>query len=191
MDKFEEKKITKKRIFAKNTWFDWLINYIPKPIQKVCVKNKILNLFKTSTTKDCSKPKHDGKKSGKLNNEREAIKDRIIRDIKTLFEQQEEDYYKSVRVGNFYSNNFIEYESNSDRNKTLLIKEYLDQIKPYLKEIINNLRKSDTLKIQLTIAINSISSKDSDEERIMYSNIENTEIMIYDKADEVIKEPFE
>ena len=30
-----------------------------------------------------------------------AIKDRIIRDIRTLFKQQGEYYYKLVRVGNF------------------------------------------------------------------------------------------
>ena len=33
----------------------------------------------------------------------------IIRDIKTFFEQQE-DYYKPVRVGNFWNNNYIQYE---------------------------------------------------------------------------------
>ena len=33
-------------------------------------------------------------------------------------------------------------------------KKYLDQIKPHLKVILNNSRKSDTWKIQLAIAIN-------------------------------------
>ena len=41
--------------------------------------------------------------------ENKTIKDRRIRDIKNLFEQ-EEDHHKPVRVGNFYSNNYIEYE---------------------------------------------------------------------------------
>ena len=67
----------------------------------------------------------------------------IIRDIKNLFEQGE-DYYKSLRISNFYSNNDIEYENNGDRNKTLSIKKYLDEIKLYLKDIIKNLKKSDT-----------------------------------------------
>ena len=43
-------------------------------------------------------------------------KDRIIIDIRTLFE--EEDYYKPKRVSNFQKNNHTEYESNADR-KTL------------------------------------------------------------------------
>ena len=57
-----------------------------------------------------------------------AIKGRIVRDIRSLFEQ-EEDYYKPVRVGNFYSTNYIKYESNSDRNKSLSIKEFFEEIK--------------------------------------------------------------
>ena len=45
-----------------------------------------------------------------------TIKDSVIRDMKKLFDQ--EDYYKPVRVDNFYSNNYIKYKSNDDRNKT-------------------------------------------------------------------------
>ena len=48
--------------------------------------------------------------------ENEAIKERVIRDIRNLFENEEEDYYKPVQVGNFWSNNYIEYVSNDDRN---------------------------------------------------------------------------
>ena len=42
--------------------------------------------------------------------ETKAIKDRILRDIKNLFEheEEEENYYKPVRVSNFWSNNYIE-----------------------------------------------------------------------------------
>ena len=82
----------------------------------------------------------------------------------------------------------MEYEINVDRNKTLSIKEYLDEIKPYLKNIINNLNKSDTQKIQLTIAINFIFSKDTDEEHVMHLKRDNKEIMIYDKVNDVIQE---
>ena len=102
--------------------------------------------------------------------ETKAIKDRILRDIKNLFEheKEEENYYKPVRVSNFWSNNYIEYESNGDRNKTLSVEEYLNKIRPYLKDIINNLKKSDTWKIQLTIANNFISSIDNDEECVIH-----------------------
>ena len=45
------------------------------------------------------------------------IKDKIIRDIRTLFESDEEDYYKPVRIGTAFSSNYIEYESNGDKEK--------------------------------------------------------------------------
>ena len=63
-------------------------------------------------------------------------------------------------------------------------------MRPYLKDI-NNLKKSETCKIQLTIAINFISSKDNDEEHVMHSKSDNIEIMINDEADEIIKELFD
>ena len=63
------------------------------------------------------------------------------------------------------SNNYIEYESNGDRNKTLLVEEeHLDKIRAYLKDMI---KKSDTWKNQLTIAINFMSSQDNGEERVV------------------------
>ena len=80
----------------------------------------------------------------RLEKESKAVKDRILRDIKSLFEHEEENYNKPVRVNNFWSNNYIEHESNSDRNKTLSVEEYLNKIRPYLKDIINDLKKSET-----------------------------------------------
>ena len=67
-----------------------------------------------------------------MKKETKAIDDRIITDTWNISEQQEENY-KPVRVGCFYSNNYIEYESNGHRSKTLSIKEYLEKIKLYLK----------------------------------------------------------
>ena len=90
----------------------------------------------------------------RLKKENEAIKDRIIRDIMYLFEHEEEDYCKIIRVGKFWSNNYLEYESKNTKNKTLPVEEYLSKIRPCLKDIINDLKKSGTWKIQLTIAIN-------------------------------------
>ena len=61
--------------------------------------------------------------------------------MKNIFEHEEEqNYHKPVRVSNIWSNNYIASESNGDRNKTLSAEEYLDNIRPYLKDIINNLK---------------------------------------------------
>ena len=77
---------------------------------------------------------------------------------------------------------YIEYESKGDRKKVLSVQEYLHKSRPYLKDIINDFEKSDTWKIQLTIAINFVSSTDNDEERVMHSKSDSIEIMINDKA---------
>ena len=52
-----------------------------------------------------------------------------IKDIRYIFRYKKENYYKPVRVGNFCSNNYIEYESNGDRKKMLLVKVYLNKIR--------------------------------------------------------------
>ena len=64
----------------------------------------------------------------RLKEEIQAIKDRIIRYIRNLFQQEKEDYYKPVRVGNFWSRKYIEYQSNEDRSKTPSIKVYLKKL---------------------------------------------------------------
>ena len=137
----KKEKLTKKRIFTNNTWYDWYdwsINYILRNIVGG-VKNQIMSLFKT---KDYSKPKcakavyGGGKKQSeeniesirdifKLKKENEAIKDRIITYIKTLF-KQEDYYYNPIRVCNFQNNIYIEFENSCDSNKNLSVKEYLN-----------------------------------------------------------------
>ena len=57
--------------------------------------------------------------------------------------------------------NYIEYKKESDRNKTLPVEKYLDKIRIYLKDIINNLKKSCKLKVQLTIPNKPISFIDN------------------------------
>ena len=103
-----------------------------------------------------------------------------------IWQEKELLHYKPVRVGNFWSNNYIEYGSKGDRNKTLWVKEDINEIKPYLQGIINNLKKFNTKKFKLAIAINIYSSKNTDEERVMHPRSANREFMSYDNADEVI-----
>ena len=96
-------------------------------------------------------------------------------------------YYKLVRARNFWSDNYVEYKSKDDR-KTLSVKRYLNKIRPYLKDI-NNLKISDTCKIQLTLTINFISSKDgNNEDHVMHRKSDNIEFMINDKEDDVDEE---
>ena len=50
------------------------------------------------------------------------MNDRLLRYIRTLYESDEEDYYKLIRTGNAFSSNYNEYESNGVKDKTLSIK---------------------------------------------------------------------
>ena len=47
----------------------------------------------------------------RLKRETKGIRVRLLRDIKNLFEHEEKNYYKPVRVSNFRSNNYIEYKT--------------------------------------------------------------------------------
>ena len=78
-----------------------------------------------------------------VKNQMNYLKDNIFESfLKSII-----DFYFSVRVSNFWNNNYIEYESNGDKKKTQSVEEYLNKVSPYLKDIINNLKKSDTWKI--------------------------------------------
>ena len=101
--------------------------------------------------------------------------------------ESEEDYYEPVKISNAFNNNYIEYGSNGDKDKILSIKEYLEIIKQYLSDIINDHKIHDEWKIQLTMEINFISSKDSNETRIMHTTSDNIEIMMGNETDEIIE----
>ena len=64
-------------------------------------------------------------------------------------------------------------------------------IRPNLSDIINNHKTQGEWKIHLKIAINFISSKNSDETRTMHSKSDNIEIMMGSETDEIIEECFE
>ena len=115
---------------------------------------------------------------------------RGIRNLRDLFVLSiDEDYYKPRIVRSAFDGNYIQYESKGDKGKNLPIKKYLKMIKPYLNDLINNhkthgldetwLEKpSSEWKIQPTMAINSISSKDSNETRTMDTKSNNVEMII-------------
>ena len=82
-------------------------------------------------------------------------------------------------------------------------------IRPYLSDIINDHKTPKNLsvhssnevidyetqygewKIQLTMSINFISSKDSDETRNMHAKSDNIEMMMGSEKDDIINELFE
>ena len=98
----------------------------------------------------------------------------------------------SIVVKGSFNNNYAQYESKGDKNKILSIREYLNMIRPYSVNMINDHKNQSEWKIQLTIAVNFISSKpDSDETCIMHTKSNNIEIMIGSDTNEVIEKLFE
>ena len=63
---------------------------------------------------------------------------------------------------------------------------WLNGIKPFQRDIITNLPKSDIWKIQLISSINFIPTNDVEEGRVMHSKSNNIEFMPYDNANEVV-----
>ena len=124
------------------------------------------------------------------------IEFRGIRNVRDLFDLSfDEDYYKPIIAKSAFDGSYIQYESKGDKGRNLSIKKYLNIIKPYIIDRINEHKThglvryhscnkseleetSSEWKIQLTMAINFISSKDSDETRTMHTKSNNVEIMI-------------
>ena len=61
-----------------------------------------------------------------------------IKDLEHLFEEINEDYYKPILVKSSFNENYKEFESRGDKDKTISIEQYLNKTIPYLKELINN-----------------------------------------------------
>ena len=108
---------------------------------------------------------------------RDKLKDKIINDIWTSKEERKKNEH----------NNYMEHESNSDKNRDLSLDEYFNKIESYLRNIIISLQNSDASKIQSTIAIDFIFSKDAEEERVIHSSSGNMKFTHYSDANDVIE----
>ena len=115
-----------------------------------------------------------------------------IRDIENLFDEvSEEDYYKPILVKSSFKGNYKYYESRGDKEKRLSVKQYLNKITPYLYDLINDHRIARRVwKIQISMRVNFISSKDTGETCTIYVWIDNHKIMWGSDTDNIIEELF-
>ena len=82
-----------------------------------------------------------------------------------------------MKTKDAFNNNYIEYESTGDKNKNLSLKQQLNMVIPYLREMINNHKTFGEWKIKLSMKINFVSSKDySDETHIMSNWSDNIKL---------------
>ena len=63
-----------------------------------------------------------------------------IKDVANLFNGVStfEDYYRPTKTKSAFNGNYIEYESKGDKDKNLSPKEYVNMIRPYLNDVIND-----------------------------------------------------
>ena len=113
-----------------------------------------------------------------------------IKAIENLFKISiDKDYYKPKLNKSGYNKNYAQYESKGD--KILSLKEYLNLIEKYLRELLEEYKQKGEWKVQLTIEANFISLKPgSDETRMMYTRSDNIE-MFGDDNDDIIEQLFE
>ena len=90
---------------------------------------------------------------------------------------------KRKTIAGAFNGKYIEHESSSD--KKITIKRYLENIRPYLQDVI------DEQKIYLTMKTNIVSATDPVEYLNMYSISYKSKILSGFDRDEIIEEIFE
>ena len=115
-----------------------------------------------------------------------------IRDIENLFDNDNDnDYYKPIFVKSSFKENYKYYESQGDKDKKLSVEQYLDMIKPYLSDLINENKaienNSNEWKIQINMHVNFVSSNDNGENRTIFVWSDNEEIRLGNETDDIIK----
>ena len=63
----------------------------------------------------------------------------------------DEDYYEPIITKSTFNDNCIQYESKGNKGKILTPSEYLDMIRPYLSDIINDPKTQGERRIILVI----------------------------------------
>ena len=94
--------------------------------------------------------------------------------------------YKPILISTGFNNNYLKH--GSDGNNSLSFMEYLNLIKPYLEDLINDKKNKSEWKLQLTAKISFVSLKpDSDETRLMHTRSNAAEFMSGSETEEIIE----
>ena len=173
-----------KTIFKKNTGIK---DY------KSMYEERLLSVLNESKLVKENGKNFDDARIGKIKKDFNKLRDRLS---KSKTKEIRKDLYR------------IENKKNLSIFSTLSIKEYLNLIRPYLRDIINDnktqgeqkahsgnevidYKTQGEWKIQLTMVTNFISFKDSDEIRTMRTESNNIEIVMGNETVEINEELFE
>ena len=114
-----------------------------------------------------------------------------LRDIENVFDKINDDYYKPILLKSSFDESYKYYESRGDKDKKLSIGQYLNMIKPYLIDLINENKAIETnsneWKIQINMHIIFVSSGDTGEVRTVFVWSDNGEIKLGNEIDDIIK----
>ena len=92
----------------------------------------------------------------------------------------------------FFKGNYKYYVSKGDKEKKLSVRQYLNKITQHLYDLINDHRiAKSVLKIQISMRVNFISSRDTGETRSFYVWSDDVKIMWGSDTDDIITELFE
>ena len=105
-------------------------------------------------------------------------------------ELNEVDYYKPKEVKRAFDGSCVLYESKGDKDNKLVILEYFDIIRPYLRDMIDDHKAKGEWKIQLAMGIIFVSFIDANETREMRTKSDNMTIMSGIETGDVINELF-
>ena len=96
----------------------------------------------------------------------------ITRDIGYSFNEiTKENQYEPLEIKSAFDSNYTEYESKGDNNGNLSLYEYLNIIRPYLRDMIDNHKANSGWKIQFVMKIKVISFLDANEFRKMHTKV--------------------
>ena len=94
--------------------------------------------------------------------------------------------YKPILIKTRFDNNYLEYGSEGSDSLSLI--EYLDLIKPYLEDLINEMKNKREWKLQLTAKISFVSSKPgSNETCLIYNRSDVIEFINGSETEEIIE----
>ena len=78
--------------------------------------------------------------------------DKKIKKTQKILYGPKKPNYRPIKINDAFDDNYIEYQSKGNKDKILSVKEYLNIIKPYLSNIIDD--HKEEWKIQLMMKIN-------------------------------------
>ena len=156
-------------------------NEIKEIRQNLCKKETIYDFL---TNKDKLKSKEE-----RVLNRIDSYLDKLYDDLikKSKYKQNylygleqlfnDDVYYKPIEVKSSFKGNYVKYESNGDKDRSLSITLYFLKVEPFLYDLIDFYKAIGEWKIQLSMQVNFIADNNDDKGLIFHTKSDNLEIM--------------